>query len=61
MTTIACMHSCGGWYAAVEDAEGFHGAPPPGWGHRRCHDTPEEALAAHADREAQENMRSASV
>jgi hypothetical protein len=47
-------HSCGGWYAAVEDADGFHRQPAhcvvTGWG--TCYDTPEIALAvARGDRE----------
>jgi len=42
----AYQHSCGGWYAAAENADGFHGAPAHcvcgGWA--TCWDSPEIAL-----------------
>ena len=42
----AYMHSCGGWYAAEEDEEGFHHAPPFCVDGGRCYDTPARALRA---------------
>jgi hypothetical protein len=48
MAIKAYQHSCGGYYASVEDDDGFHHAPAfcvrGGWG--RCYDTPAQALQA---------------
>ena len=47
------LHSCGGWYTAEEDHDGFHWQPA---GCQGCYDTPAAArAAADEDDEDEEN------